>query len=276
MRQIKQRRIVLSLIIPALIFILIFFLLPLFFIFIESFYTKTGRLSLSRYIQFFTNKRNLFIYLRTIKLGIIVTLFAVILGYPTAYVISHAKEGKRSLLMSVVILPLMTNPVARTYAWLIILGRFGLINQSLKALGFINKPLRLIYTENAIVVGLLQLFLPLMIISLVSAMENIPDDLEEAARSLGSGWLRSILLVTFPLSSDGLILGATLVFTGSITAYVTPAILGGTRVLTLSTLLHQKSLVLMDWSGATIVAVVMVLTTLILYILLRKLRPNVI
>ena len=276
MRQIKQRRIVLSLIIPALIFILIFFLLPLFFIFIESFYNKTGRLSLSRYIQFFTDKRNLFIYLRTLKLGIIVTLFAVILGYPTAYVISHAQAGKRSLLMSVVILPLMTNPVARTYAWLIILGRFGLINQSLKALGFINKPLRLIYTENAIVVGLLQLFLPLMIISLVSAMENIPDDLEEAARSLGSGWLKSILLITFPLSSDGLILGATLVFTGSITAYVTPAILGGTRVLTLSTLLHQKSLVLMDWSGATIVAVVMVLTTLILYILLRKLRPKVI
>lgn len=255
---------------------MIFFLVPLFFVLIESFYSKAGRFTLIRYINFFMDSRNLFIYLRTLKLGLIVTIFAVILGYPTAYVISNAKAGRRSLLMSVVILPLMTSPVARTYAWLIILGRFGLINQSLKAMNLIKTPLRLIYTENAIIVGLLQLFLPLMILSLVSAMENIPDDLEEAARSLGAGWLKGVLLIIFPLSMDGLILGATLVFTGSITAYVTPAILGGTRVLTLSTLLRQKSLVLMDWEGATIVAVVMVLTTLILYILLRKLRPKLI
>ncbi len=276
MRQIGQRRTVFFLITPALIFIGIFFLLPLFFILVESFYTRTGHLSLAKYVKFFTDKRNLFVYLRTLKLGLVVTSLAVILGYPTAYFISHAQTGRRSLLMSVVILPLMTSPVARTYAWLIILGRFGLVNQSLKAMGLIREPLRLIYTEKAIVVGLLQLFLPLMILSLVSAMENIPDDLEEAARSLGSGWLKSILLITLPLSADGLILGATLVFTGSITAYVTPAILGGTKVLTLSTLLHQKSLVLMDWGGATIVAIVMVFTTLVLYISLRKMRPKIV
>ncbi len=274
MRQIGQRRTLFFLITPALIFIAVFFLLPLLFIFVESFYSRSGHLSLAKYVKFFTDKRNLFVYLRTLKLGLMVTFLAVVLGYPTAYFISHAERGKRSLLMSVVILPLMTSPVARTYAWLIILGRFGLVNQSLKAAGLIRQPLRLIYTEKAIVVGLLQLFLPLMILSLVSAMENIPDDLEEAARSLGSGWLKSILLITIPLSADGLILGATLVFTGSITAYVTPAILGGTKVLTLSTLLHQKSLVLMDWSGATIVAIVMVATTLVLYISLRKLRPK--
>jgi len=276
MRQIHQNRNILFLIFVPLVFIVIFFLVPLFFVLIESFYNKAGFLTLSRYINFFTDSRNLFIYWRTLKLGLIVTLFAVILGYPTAYVIANAKTGRRSLLMSIVILPLMTSPVARTYAWLIILGRFGLINQSLEAMKLIKTPLRLIYTENAIVIGLLQLFLPLMILSLVSAMENIPDDLEEAARSLGAGWLKGILVIIFPLSMDGLILGATLVFTGSITAYVTPAILGGTSVLTLSTLLYQKSLVLMDWEGATIVAVIMVLTTLILYILLRKLRPKLI
>jgi putative spermidine/putrescine transport system permease protein len=105
-------------------------------------------------------------------------------------------------------------------------------------------------------------------------MENIPTDVEEAARSLGAGGLETFLRVILPLSADGLVLGGTLVFTGSITAYVTPAILGGTRVLMLATLLQQRAIVLLDWSGATIIAVVMILTTLVINALLRQLRPR--
>jgi putative spermidine/putrescine transport system permease protein len=178
--------------------------------------------------------------------------------------------------MSLVILPLLTNPVARTFAWLIILGRHGLINQFLQGIGLIEVPLRLIYTENAIVVGLLQLFMPLMVLALVSAMENIPPDVEEAARSLGANGLQTFLRILLPLSADGLVLGGTLVFTGSITAYVTPAILGGTQVLMLATLLQQRAIVLLDWPAATMIAVVMIGTTLVVNALLRALRPKMI
>jgi putative spermidine/putrescine transport system permease protein len=179
-------------------------------------------------------------------------------------------------MMSLTILPLMTNPVARTYTWLIILGRLGLVNRTAQFIGLTDRPMRLLYTETAIVLGLLHLFLPLMILSLVSAMENIRPDVEEAAQSLGANRLVTFIKVILPLSADGLILGGTLVFTGCITAYVTPAILGGTRVLTLSTLLYQRAMVLMDWQSATVVAVAMVITTLIVNRILRLFRPRTI
>jgi putative spermidine/putrescine transport system permease protein len=177
--------------------------------------------------------------------------------------------------MSIVILPLMTSPVARTYAWMVILGRFGLINQTLKSAGLIAEPLRLLYTEGAVIVGLLQLFLPLMVLNLVSAMENISPELEEAAQSLGANRWVTFFRVVIPLSADGLVMGSVLVFTGSITAYVTPAILGGTKILTLATLLQQEAVVFMNWGGATVIAVVMTVLTILLYLGVRTLRPRI-
>jgi putative spermidine/putrescine transport system permease protein len=273
MGQLGQRRTLALLLAPVLLFLVLFFLLPLLMV-LGGTVQSGGRLSLERYGEFLSDPQVLRVYLRTLSLGAIVTPIAALASYPAAYAIAHMGAGRRSLLMSLVVLPLMTSPVARTYAWLVILGRFGLVNSSLKSLGLIEAPLRLIYTPQAIVMGLLQLFLPLMVLSLVSAMENIPDELEEAARSLGAGPIGAFFRVTVPLSMDGLVIGGTLVFTGCITAYVTPAVLGGTRVLTLATLMQQRALVLMDWHGATVVAAVMVATTLVLYALLRSLRPR--
>jgi len=274
MKPLRQRWTLALLLAPALLFLGFLFVLPLLFVLGGSLRGEGGSLSLGRYVEFLADPQVLRVYGRTLALGAIVTPIAALASYPAAYAIVHTSGGRRSLLMSLVVLPLMTSPVARTYAWLVILGRFGLVNRSLQALGLLEQPLRLIYTPQAIVMGLLQLFLPLMVLSLVSAMENIPDDLEEAARSLGAGPIGAFFRVTVPLSMDGLVIGGTLVFTGCITAYVTPAVLGGTRVLTLATLMQQRALVLMDWEGATVVAAVMVATTLILYGLLRSLRPR--
>jgi len=274
MKQLRQRRTLALLLAPVLLFLALFFVLPLLIVLGGTVRSEGGGLSLARYGEFLADPQVLRVYFRTLGLGAIVTPIAALASYPAAYAIVRMGPARRSLLMSLVVLPLMTSPVARTYAWLVILGRFGLVNNTLKSLGLIQAPLRLIYTPQAIVVGLLQLFLPLMVLSLVSAMENIPDDLEEAARSLGAGPIGAFFRVTVPLSMDGLVIGGTLVFTGCITAYVTPAMLGGTRVLTLATLMQQRALVLMDWEGATVVAAVMVVTTLILYTVLRSLRPR--
>lgn len=273
MRQLYQTRTILLLIIPALIFLTLFFLLPLGLILIDSVRDASGW-TLQRYSEVLAQEQIRTVYLRTLQLGLIVTILAALMGYPAAYLIARLPANRRALMMSLVILPLLTNPVARTYAWLVILGRNGFFNQMMMALGFITEPIRIIYTENAIVIGLLQLFLPLMLLTLVSAMENIPSEVEEAARSLGADGWQTFLRVILPLSADGLVLGGTLVFTGSITAYVTPAILGGTRVLMLATLLQQRAIVLLDWNGATIIAVIMIVTTLVINGLLRQLRPR--
>lgn len=270
-----MRRTVSILVLPALLFIFIFFVLPMLFLLAQSFLDpETGQLTLTGYIDFFQKETSQIIYVRTLRLGLTITLINIALAYPASYVLARMPARRRTFAMSLVILPLMTNPVARTYAWLIILGRTGLINNTLLGLGLIERPERLIYTEGAIILGLTQLFLPLMILSLVSAMENIPKDVEQAARSLGANGITAFLRVIVPLSADGLVLGATLVFTGSITAYVTPVILGGNRMLMLSTLLRQRSMMAFDEQGATVVAVVMIVTALAVNLIVRMLRPK--
>jgi putative spermidine/putrescine transport system permease protein len=269
-----QVRSLLLLIGPALIFITLFFVLPLVIVLINTFKNEAGAWSLQEYQNFLQDPVVRKVYQRTLRLALIVTVLSAIIGYPVSYAIARMSPGRRSIMMSLIILPLMTNPVARTYSWLVILGRFGLINDLVERLHLADRPLRLLYTEKAIVLGLLHLFLPLMILSLVSAMENIRTDVEEAAQSLGANRLVVFWRIIVPLSADGLILGGTLVFTGCITAYVTPAILGGTRVRMLATLLYQRAMVLIDWQSATIIAVSMVLTTLVANRLLRLFRPK--
>jgi putative spermidine/putrescine transport system permease protein len=269
-----QVRSLILLIGPALIFITLFFVLPLVIVLINTFKNDAGTWSLQEYQNFVQDPVVRKVYQRTLRLALIVTVLSALIGYPVSYAIARMSPGRRSIMMSLIILPLMTNPVARTYSWLVILGRFGLINDLVERLHLADRPLRLLYTEKAIVLGLLHLFLPLMILSLVSAMENIRTDVEEAAQSLGANRLVVFWRIIVPLSADGLILGGTLVFTGCITAYVTPAILGGTRVRMLATLLYQRAMVLIDWQSATIIAVSMVLTTLVANRVLRLFRPK--
>lgn len=254
---------------PALCLLAIFFIAPLFFIFIESFRAEKTW-SFGNYINVFSQPVFITALLRTLKISTIVTFLAALLAYPAASAI--VKSKRRSLLMSLIILPLMTNAVARTYAWLVIMGRYGLINNVLLSLEVTRNPVRILYTEPAVVIGLLQLFLPFMVLSLVSALENMPPDVEEAAHSLGANKLQTFWRVMFPLSREGLVFGGTIVFTGSTTAYVTPAMLGGTRLLMLSTLLQQKSLILLQWSGATVIAVVMVIIVIFINQVLRGRR----
>ena len=274
MNHISLRRNLMLLLGPGSVFLLLVFLAPLLFVLVESLQAPDRVVTLARYRDVLVDEQFRAVYFRTLKVALIVTPIAVLLAYPSAYYVSRVSGRRRSVLMSLVILPLMTSPVARTYAWIVILGRNGIVNTTMQVLRIVPEPMRFMYTEGAIILGLLQLFLPIMVLTLVSAMENVPDDVEEAALSLGSNRLGSFVRVIVPLSFDGLILGVTLVFTGCITAYVTPAILGGSRVLTLSTLMRQEALVLMNWETATVIAVVMVLTTLVLHNGLRALRPR--
>jgi len=252
-----------SLLLPALIFLFIFFIIPLMTVLVESIYQPAKGWLFVNYLKFFTQRISRVAYTRSLLMGLLVVAVSALIGYPTAMAIVSVKnDSLKSLLLTLVVFPQMTNSVARTFSWLAVLGREGMVNNLLISLRVIDTPIRLLYTPGAVFLGLLQLFLPLMIISLTSSLENLPKDVPLAAKSLGATGFRLFTKIYLPLTSEGIVSGCTLVFTGCITAYVTPAVLGGSRVLMLSTLLFQKASVTLDWNMATVIAVVMFLTTL--------------
>ena len=138
------------------------------------------------------------------------------------------------------------------------------------ATGVVHEPVTLLFTEGAVFVGLLQLMMPLMLLSLVSALENLPPDVLAAARTLGATRWQAFVRVVLPLTQEGLVIGGTLVFTGCVTAYITPALLGGPKVLMLETLLYQKVNVAGDTVAASVIAVLLLATTLVVNQLLKR------
>lgn len=265
----EDRRIGLALALPAAIFAAALFLVPVGILLSEAF-RNDGGWSVSAYIEFFQSGRNRTVFFRTLKLAGLVALVSAVVGYATAYAIVNLPPGARGRVFAMVTLPLMISPVARTYAWLVILGRTGFVNQILVGTGLLDTPVKLLFTETAVFIGLLQLFLPLMIISLVSAMENMPRDAVPAARVLGANWLQVFVKVILPLTREGLVIGGTLVFTGSMTAYITPAILGGSKVLMLETLLYQRVTVANDFASASVIAMILIVMAFSANILLKR------
>lgn len=248
--------------IPCIVLVAYFMIVPLVDIIIPTF-TNTKDGMFSAYKEFFADSYMMSIFLRTIKISLISSVICMIIGVPVSYYISRVSKKLRGLFIALTVFPILTNSVVRSFAWMSILGKNGIINNLLMKLNIINEPLSLLYTEGAIIVGTVYIFLPLMIISLVGVMENIDNDLLEAAESLGANRLKSFFKVVFPLSLPGLIVGTVLVFTGSLTAYTTPQLLGGNKNTVLATLIYQKTMTLGDWQGAAVVATIMIVVTLI-------------
>ncbi|MEL6235928.1 MAG: ABC transporter permease [Pseudomonadota bacterium] len=259
----------LALTLPAAIFAAALFLLPVGILLSEAFRIE-GAWTLQGYIDFFASPRNRVVFLRTLELGLLVAGTSAVIGYAAAFAIVGLDTTTRGRVFGLVILPLMISPVARTYAWLVILGRTGFVNEALVGMGILDSPLRILFTETAVFIGLLQLFMPLMIISLVSAMENMPRDAIPAARILGANWLQVFWRVVLPLTREGLVIGGTLVFTGALTAYITPAILGGAKVLMLETLLYQRVTVANDFVSASVIAMILIVMSFSANLLLRR------
>ena len=208
-------------------------------------------------MEFFKDEYYLKIFLRTVKIAVITTAVCMVGGIPTAYFISRCDKKWRGLLLAASIFPMMTNSVIRSFAWINILGSNGIINKFLLALGLADKPMKLLYTDFAIIIGSIYLFLPLMIVTVTGVMENIDDDMMEAAQSL-----EAFMKVIFPMSLPGIIVGGILVFTGTLTAYTTPQLLGGNSNMVMATLIYQRAMSVSDWTGASVIAFIMIVVTL--------------
>ncbi|MGM0276166.1 ABC transporter permease [Enterococcus sp. AZ080] len=246
---------------PGTILLLFFMILPLVNIIGPTIFTETGA-SLSAYTSFLTDDFNLKIFLRTIRVSVIVTLISAVLGIPTAYFIAGVGKKWKSLLMAMTMFPLLTNSVIRSFAWINILGRTGVINNFLIRIGLIEQPIALLYTEFAIIIGSVYLFLPTMVMTLVGVMENIEKETLEAAETLGASPFKTFYKIVMPLCIPGVIVGSILVFTGTLTAYTTPQLLGGNQNMMMATFLYQKASTLGDWTSASVIALIMIITTL--------------
>ncbi|MDO7908630.1 ABC transporter permease [Paenibacillus sp. JX-17] len=263
-----KKSVLYALLVPGLLFLTVFMVIPIVLTIGSTFY-HDGSVTLEGYTHFLGDPYFLKILLTTLEVSVITTLLCVVLGFPTAYYISRLKARRKGILLALAIFPLLTSPVVRSFSWMIILGRKGLVNNAIVGMGLSDKPLDLLYTPVSIVIGLTHLFLPMMIISLVGVLENIDGDLFRAAQSLGASKWSAFRRIIFPLAVPGLVIGGVLVFVGSLTAYTTPALLGGKQRV-ISTFLYQNAMTLNDWFMASVIATIMIVITFIVVAAMNK------
>jgi len=266
---------------PITVFYLLFLVLPYGLVLRMSFYRFSATtmyvpgFTLANYAAITTDPFYLTLLGRTLWLGFLVTVLCLLLGYPLALKISRSGQRTKTILLVLTLSPLLINLIVRSYAWLVLMGENGVINQRLLDLGVIAAPLPINNNMISVTVGLVHISLPLMVISLVSVLDRIDPRLTEAAESLGAAPGRIIGRILLPLSLPGIAAGATLVFCFTISAFITPALLGGNRVSTLSTMIYSKFIAALNWPvGATLVCILTVVTLLVVQLHTRLFRER--
>lgn len=268
---------------PAALLVLTFLVLPLIDLFRYSFLSgdfatgEVGDLTWVNYATVLSDRYYLGIIGRTFLISLIVTVITLLIGFPLASLIRRASMFWRSPLTILVLSPLLVSMVASSYGWIVILGNKGIINNALVGLGLISAPVKLLYTDGAIVVGLVHVILPFMVLSLVASLDRIEDNLSEAAAMLGANRARIWWHVLLPLCIPGIGAGTTLTFALSISAYVTPAVLGPSGPNFITTLIYQNFINLYEWGiGSTLALLLLVSATVVILgigILTSRLGP---
>ncbi|MEZ0076839.1 ABC transporter permease [Planotetraspora sp. GP83] len=198
----------------------------------------------------------------SVKLAALTTALALLLGYPTAYMIARLPGRWKVIALVAVVLPFWTNFLIRTYAWIVLLNSEGLVNSGLKAVGL--DPVELLYTDGAIVAGLLYAYLPLMILPLYSAIERLDPQLREASANLGARPARTFWSVTLPLSLPGVLTGCVFVFVPSLGNFVIPELLGGGRRIMVGNLIRDQFLKARDWPFGSVLALAVIAVLVLL------------
>jgi putative spermidine/putrescine transport system permease protein len=211
----------------------------------------------TRLTKMLTDGYDLQIIGRTLTLGLIVTVVCVVIAFPIASLLARSTSRWAGLWLALAVFPLLLSNVVRSFGWLVILGSNGVMGRIITGLGLAQQAPQLLYTPLAVVLGLVQLFLPLAVVSCYSAVAQVDRGLDDAARGLGASRLRTLWTVVVPLSLPGIVVAATLVFAGSITAYTTPYLLGGSSQRMLATQLFVHANVTVDWAAASATALVM-------------------
>ena len=259
----ERRKQALLLALPASLALLFFFILPMVYILIRTL-AENGT---ADFTAFFTDPFYLDILWTTIRVSLISTAVSLLLGYPTAYYMARTTSRLKRVMVIVILFPFLVSAVVRSYGWMVILGTNGLLNQLLMGLGLISEPLKLLNTEAAVIIGMIHLLIPYMILSLVGVLQSIDPNVEYAAYSLGASPMTTFRKVVFPLSTPGIISGCVLVFTMSMTSYVTPKLLGGSKFRMMATMVVQEINVNFDWGAASAISYILLAVILVVQVI---------
>lgn len=243
---------------PAMALYALVFFMPLGVLVGESVHPSGApQLSLANYAAFFTDGVTFSIFARTVRLAFFVTLTCLVFGYPLALFMRRAGPVLRLVALTIVVSPLLTSVIVRNVAWLLVLGREGMVNTLLRQAGLIDAPLPLLYNTFGVVVGVTHVYLAFLVLPVFSSLLAIDPSVEQAASSLGASRFTVFRKVTVPLSLPGVIAGSTLVFVLTMGVYLTPVIMGGSFVTTLPMVMTDLVRTQFDWSRAAAFAIVL-------------------
>ncbi|AXE95771.1 ABC transporter permease [Paraburkholderia sp. 22099] len=250
----REDRTMLLLMTPALLVIVVLLVVPLAWLSWQSIWHDG--FTLDNYRRMFTGAY-VDTFLLTFKLSIVVTVITLALGYPVAYLAASLPPKLSALVLGMVILPFWTSVLVRTYAWLVLLQRTGLVNKALIASGLIDRPVQLAYNQFGTILAMVHILLPFMVLPLYSAMQKIPPNLSQAGASLGGSPLHVFLRVFLPLSMSGVFAGVTLVFVLCLGFYITPELMGGGKSIMVSMVVSRNVEIYNSWGAASAVSVVL-------------------
>jgi ABC-type spermidine/putrescine transport system permease subunit I len=259
-----ERLLLLSLAAPALLLVIVTMLIPVGWLFYLSFLDDNGAASLEHYRRMLEQPSYARTFRTTFEISLLTTAICIVLGYPLAYFLSQLPRRAANLCMIAVLLPFWTSLLVRTYAWLVLLQRSGLINRWGMDLGLWTEPLALVHNTTGTLIGMVHIMLPFLVLPLYATMRSIDRDLLRASANLGASPTRTFWTVFLPLSLPGLFAGSVLVFILCLGFYVTPAILGGGKVIMVSNRIANDIELFFNWGAASALGVVLLALTLIL------------
>ncbi|WP_244561395.1 ABC transporter permease [Ensifer aridi] len=256
------------LLLPLLLLLFFSFLYPVGRMLVGSFF-ESG-FTFHNYVRIFVEPLYAKILFRTIWIAFAATLGAFVLGYPVAYGMARAGSRFTLWIAACVLIPLWTSVLVRSYAWIVLLQRKGIINNILVETGVLEQPLKLIYTEGAVILAMTHVLMPIMILPIYTSLRTIPKELPQAAANLGAGTFTAFLKIILPLSLPGVFAGSLMTFILALGFYVTPALVGGPQTMMMATLIGQQTTTLLNWPFAGALATVLLAVTLVLAFVFRK------
>lgn len=260
----KEHTSMLLLLTPALVMVVVLLIMPLCWLALQSVQTEEG-FSLANYIRIFQETIYWDTFALTFKISFLVTVLSIVMGFPIAYAASRLQGFWANLILICVILPFWTSVLVRAYAWLVLLQRRGLVNQTLMDLGIIDQPLTLMHNTTGTVIGTLHVMLPFMVLPLYSVMKKIPQDLMQASESLGAKPFYTFRRVFLPMAAPGIMAGSILVFVICLGFFITPELLGGGRTILVSMLVQRNVELYHAWGAASAVGLVLLFVVFLIF-----------
>jgi putative spermidine/putrescine transport system permease protein len=251
--------------VPSLFF-LAFFIFPMVVVAIASITDTGGNFTVANYTRILLDQYHWDVLWVTFRIGLLTTIVSVLIGYPLAWYLVRMVNWAlwRRICVILLIVPLFTSNIVRSFGWMVLLGRNGLVNDSLQAAGLIERPIRFLGSELGIVIGLVYILLPFIVLAVGNALADVEPSLEQASSDLGARPATTFWTVTFPLCLPGLMAGAVMVFMLAVSAYVTPALLSGGRITVFSMLIFQQYSSVFDFNYGGALSITMLVLTLVL------------